>query len=287
MRSKAWVFITVLVLMLSCSLPSGAVPEDTATIAPSGANVDVAGTSVELTTVVRLTELAGAVTVVPVSATTTVTPSVTPTPCAPTVMAAMDANIRSGPGTMYEIISFLPLNGTTTVTGRNDANTWWYIVLPGNTTNYGWIAGSVVTTSCLPASVQVVAAPPTPTPTPTPTYTEVPATYPDLYVSEYTWSPSPPHKGVSFHVRVGAYNAGNAPAGPFTVEWWLSTSAPAPACTWNIPSMAAKGGRILECDYTTAGWANYPSQVVVDSGDTLEESDEGNNVWAKTLQIAP
>jgi hypothetical protein len=51
--------------------------------------------------------------------------------------------------------------------------------------------------------------------------------------------------------------------------------------------MAAHGGRILECDYTPGGWANYPSQVVVDTGNTLDESDEGNNTWSETLQIKP
>ena len=114
-----------------------------------------------------------------------------------------------------------------------------------------------------------------------------PAAKPDLYVSEYTWSPVPPHMDNSFHVRIGAYNQGNAPAGAFTVQWWLSTSAPSPTCTWNVASMAAHGGRILECDYTPGGWANYPSQVVVDSGGTVAESDEDNNTWSQALQIKP
>lgn len=296
MRSKTWTFLVVLFLALtSCNLPVGNAP---ATVEGSQSpEVDTVGTAVELTTVARLTEAAGSavapVADTPASApinTPTETPS--PTPCTPLVTSTTNANVRSGPDTAYNVVGFLSQGGTAKVAGRNDANTWWYIEYPGASGGYAWIAGSVVTTSCLPAVVQAVAAPPLPpTATPTPTHTNVPepvvVAKPDVYVSEYTWSPSPPHMGVSFHVRVGAYNQGDAAAGAFTVQWWLSTSAPAPACTWNIPSMAARGGRILECDYTPGGWANYPSQVVVDSGNTLDENNEGNNVWSEALQIVP
>jgi subtilase family serine protease len=98
----------------------------------------------------------------------------------------------------------------------------------------------------------------------------------------------PPHAGVSFHIRVGIYNQGNAAAGAFTVQWWLTTSGAGPTCTWNVASMAAHGGRILECDYTPGGWNNaYPSRVVADAGNNVIESNEGNNTLSQALQIAP
>lgn len=290
MKSRIWTALIVLLLLaISCNLPSGSVP--TAVENTQTGEADTIGTAVEQTSVARMTEAAGSAIPLPADASTgtpinTPTETPSPTPCVPLATANTNANVREGPDTAYDIVGYLEQGKSAEVDGRNDANTWWYIKYADASGGHAWIAGSVVATSCLPSSVQVVEAPPLP-PTATLTYTEVPEVYPDLYVSEYSWLPSPPHKGVSFHVRVGAYNGGNAPAGPFTVEWWLSTSAPAPACTWNIPSMAAKGGRILECDYTPAGWANYPSQVVVDAGDALEESDEGNNVWSETLQIAP
>jgi len=291
MRSKTWMALAVLLLLaISCNLPAGNTP--TAVEILQSPSVDAVGTSVEQTTVARMTESAGSA-VAPAASTTTPvstpTETLSPTPCVPLVTATVNANVRSGPDTAYGVVGSLSLGSTAEVAGRNDNNSWWYIKYAGASGGYAWIAGSVVTTSCLPSVVQVVAAPPLP-PTATPTSTEVPpvvAAKPDVYVSEYSWSPSPPHMGVSFHVRVGAYNQGDAAAGAFTVQWWLSTSAPAPACVWNIPSMAARGGRILECDYTPAGWANYPSQVVVDSGNTLDESNEGNNTWAETLSIQP
>jgi hypothetical protein len=111
---------------------------------------------------------------------------------------------------------------------------------------------------------------------------------PDLIVSEYSWSPMPPHSGVSFHVRVGAYNDGNGPSGAFTVQWWLTTTGSGPTCTWNVASLPAHGGRILECNYTAGGWNNaYPSMVVVDSGGVVDESHEGNNIWSQAFQILP
>lgn len=216
------------------------------------------------------------------------TPVPTATQCLATVTTTTDANVRTGPGTAYDIVGFIPTGGTARVAGQNDARTWWYIEFAGGPGGYAWIAGSVTSAICIPPALQVVAAPPLPTAVP-PTATNVPpvVVLPDLFVSEYTWSPVPPHMGSSFHVRIGVYNQGNGPAGAFTVQWWLSTSASSATCTWNLASLVAHGGRILECNYTPAGWANYPSRVIVDSSDTVDESNEGNNVWAQSLQILP
>lgn len=93
-------------------------------------------------------------------------PQATPTQCSPNVTANVDANIRSGPGTVYDQIGALLTGQSADVTGKNADSSWWYISkagLPGGT---GWISGSTVTTACLPASVAVIAAPPTPTPKP-------------------------------------------------------------------------------------------------------------------------
>jgi hypothetical protein len=113
-----------------------------------------------------------------------------------------------------------------------------------------------------------------------------PPAQPDLYISEYTLTPDPPHMAVPVHVRVGVYNQGNAAAGAFTVQWWATIAAPAPACTWPVASLAAHGGRILECDYTYGGWAPYTTRAVADSGNTVAESNEGNNTQDKTILVA-
>jgi uncharacterized protein YraI len=296
-RTKILFFPVILSLFLaSCNLPTngGTLPDAQPSDPASVPGVDAIGTSVELTAAARALEIAGSAVPAVLAFTDTPAPiptdTLVPTACVPMVTANTNANVRSGPDVAYDVVGYLSLGGTALVTGRNDANTWWYIEYASASGGHAWIAGSVATASCLPSVVQVVAAPPLPPTAVPPTATDVPPAVvarPDIYVSEYTWSPSPPHMGVTFYVRIGAYNQGDAASGSFTVQWWLSTSAPAPACTWNIPSMAAHGGRILECDYTPAGWANYPSLVVVDSSDTVNESNEGNNTWSTTLQIKP
>jgi hypothetical protein len=244
------------------------------------------------TVTVVFTPILGEPSITPVSQpASTIVGLTAPTACQATVRANSSINVRMGPSTDYPAIDALDTGVTAMVIGKNADGTWWNINRPSGGT--GWVAGSVTTALCIPDALQIVAAPPLP-PTAVPP-TDVPPTAvppvvgkPDLYVSEYTWSPVPPHMANSFHVRIGVYNQGNGKADDaFTVEWWLSTTAPAPACTWPVASLVAHGGRILECDYTPGGWANYPSQVVVDSDGTVVESDEGNNTWSQTLQISP
>ncbi|HEY5902838.1 MAG TPA: hypothetical protein VIU38_03755 [Anaerolineales bacterium] len=87
-----------------------------------------------------------------------------PTACSPIVTANVNANVREGDSTDYEIKGFLATGTSAPLMGRNAADTWWYIAYGAG---HGWIAKSVVTAACLPAVVAVVAPPPLP-PTPTP-----------------------------------------------------------------------------------------------------------------------
>jgi hypothetical protein len=284
--NRGWtIAIAVWLLTITCNLPSATTQVATG---PTLSAQDLASTAVALT--IAAQQRPADTSVVPSDTPTTVpaTISAVPTTCVALVTARVTANVRSGPGTAYDVIGGLPVGGTANVFGQNDAKTWWYIEFPSGSGQYAWVAGSVTAAACLPPNLQIVAAPPLPTAPPTAIVppTSV-AALPDLYVSEYSWLPVPPHMGVSFHIRVGVYNQGNANSGAFTVQWWLSTSAPSATCTWNVPSMAAHGGRILECDYTPAGWANYPSQVVVDPFNNVGESNESNNTTSATLQIKP
>jgi hypothetical protein len=99
--------------------------------------------------------------------------------CNPTVTATTDANVRAGDSTEHAVIGNLPYGGTAVVAGTNAAHTWWYIVFAGGPGGYGWISGSVVTTACLPAVVQVVVAPPLPAAPPpdAPSVTPAPGRY--------------------------------------------------------------------------------------------------------------
>lgn len=161
MRKRALASIVVIWLaMVNCNLPAGAPVTQT----PSG-NVQEQIQS----TLTALASGGPGITASPVVApiqASTETPIPTATPCSPIVTANLNANIRSGPGTVYDQIGALLAGQTAAVAGKNADGSWWYISKAGLPGGYGWIAGSTVTASCLPATVAVIAAPPTPTPVP-------------------------------------------------------------------------------------------------------------------------
>ena len=296
MRTKAWIIPTLFVLILSsCNLPaSGEVPEETEP-AQAGADVNVVGTSVALTTSAMMTEPsetpAAATTEEPTTAPTDA-PAAAPTQCTPTAKATVDSNIRSGPGTVYDIVGFLPLNGVATVAGKNDAGTWWYILLPGKTSDYGWISGTIVETSCLPASVQVVAAPPTPVQP-----TEVAddddnggsssgGGTPDLVAAGMQYYPNPPKKNDPISIMVKVKNNGDGQANNFAVTFLFNQDEP--VCTWSVDSLAAGASTNLECEFSYDGNAsNYWTRLVVDSGGQISESNEGNNNYDVKVPFSP
>lgn len=150
-RKPIHVLIVVLWLAaLSCNLPQATQPpeEPTATF-----TVVAPGQGTETSTL-------PASTVEPTA--TTISSA---TACTPMITVNSNANVRSGPGTVYDPpIGALPAGATAVVDGRDSTGTWWYIVFPGGPGGHGWISGSLVTPSCLPASVAVIAAPPTPLP---------------------------------------------------------------------------------------------------------------------------
>ena len=115
----------------------------------------------------------------------------------------------------------------------------------------------------------------------------VAATAPDLYVSEFALNPTTPTQGKPVAVRVGVYNKGTAPAGPFTVRWWPGENYPTPGCEWPVESLVASGGRILTCNYTgyPSWYAKLNTKVVVDTGATVAESDEANNTLTREISV--
>jgi hypothetical protein len=142
------------------------------------------------------------------------------------------------------------------------------------------------------ATGTATATPAPPTPSPTRTATPVPPSptvvvpKPDLFISEMSLDPASPRMGQSVAVRVGVYNQGGAPAGAFKVEWWAAAAAK--GCDWDLTGLVAKGGRILTCTYTYPGWSNsYTVRAVADSGASVAESDESNNVGTLVVQVLP
>lgn len=295
MNSKTVSVLYVFVFILSaCNLPTaqGDLPESPP-VESGDFNDVVIGTTVALTTSAKMTELAAAS--VSLAQTPTVTPTtnppeVTPTQCLPTITANVAANIRSGPGTVYEIISFLPQNGSTTVAGRDAENTWWYVLLPGKTSEYGWISGSVVTASCMPETVQIVAAPPTPEPTEQPAQEDDSndeSGTPDLVATGFQYSPDPARNANPIDIMVRVKNNGDGASGSFSVAWLSNQDLP--GCTWTVDSLVAGGLVDLVCQFTYNGnaTADYTVTLVVDTGNSISESNEGNNSKSFKLKVRP
>jgi uncharacterized protein YraI len=161
----------------------------------------------------------------PTPTTAAPTAALPPTACSPIVTANVNANIRAGDSTEYEIVGFLTMAQTAPLMGRNAADTWWYIAYGGG---HGWIAKSTVTASCLPASVAVVAPPPLP-PTPVP----VPVEFAVTGVS-YSFSQAD-YGGHNDCPMVSANITANG-AGDVTYTWTRSDNATGPTLSVHFGS---------------------------------------------------
>ncbi|HEX2995591.1 MAG TPA: CARDB domain-containing protein [Anaerolineales bacterium] len=285
MRIKNLLSVLVLFsLLASCNMPlSQASSTQTPENQPASSDADVVGTAVALTAAAKFTEIASSVTATftpetVLTPTLTFTPAATsvPTQCTPLITANVVVNVRSGPDTAYDIVGSLPQGGTATIVGRNDAYTWWYIDYPAGSGNHAWVAGSVVTSACVPSTVQVVAAPALPTAAPTKASDDDDnddSGTPNLVAAGMQYYVV---SGKTVHVMVKVTNDGGAEAGPFIVNWTANQTKG--GCHWSMTKLAAGKSKDLECEYTYIwGATNYWSVLTVDAEGTVTESNESDN----------
>lgn len=110
--------------------------------------------------------------------------------------------------------------------------------------------------------------------------TDTPVAKPDLKITQIELAPASPTKENPVDVKVTVYNQGEAASGAFTVLWYPGENYTSPACSWNLTSLVATGGRVLSCTYS--GYPSpYPSGIntlaIADSDNDVDESDESNN----------
>ncbi len=74
------------------------------------------------------------------------------TPCAPSFTANTQANVRSGPGTVYDVIGTLPQGASQPVAGRNAEGDWWYIEFQNG---YGWVSAMTGQVAYIPETLTV------------------------------------------------------------------------------------------------------------------------------------
>ena len=93
-----------------------------------------------------------------------------------TVTAADGVNVRSGPGTQYDVVGIMPFGTQAPVVGRSQDGGWWVINVPVTRNNQGWVAAEFVDAANA-ADVPVVMPPgDVPQPAPVIAFTAEPTT---------------------------------------------------------------------------------------------------------------
>jgi hypothetical protein len=115
-----------------------------------------------------------------------------------------------------------------------------------------------------------------------------PSARPNIIVSEFSLNPAVPVRGQAVQVRIGVYNNGTAPAGPYRVEWYPGENYREPACSWNVPGNNVRGGRILNCTYPgyPSWYAGIRTKVVADPDGHVNESNESDNTRLMQIRVA-
>ena len=117
----------------------------------------------------------------PTSTPTRIRPTATPTPATPYITTTRAMNIRSGPGTNYDVVGYATAGEELIVTGKNADGTWWRIEFEGQDV---WIYAFYVTVTNTDG-VQPVPTPVPPEPTPIPSPTPAPQAQYSIYDLAY------------------------------------------------------------------------------------------------------
>lgn len=212
-------------------------------------------------------------------------PTATATPSQPTITVSTGANVRRGPGQVFEPpIGSLAAGATAVILAVNPAGTWYKIQYYNGE---GWISAQVVTVTGDIASLPRDVGPATPIPM-TATFTPVPVTATpqssvDLVIDGANTSinPSPFRCGRSSEIRVTVVNAGTSPS-PSTIvlvqdiepngNVGATTQGPVPALQPNQSALV-----VVYLTVTTYVGQGHTFRATVDGNNTVPETNENNN----------
>jgi ABC-type branched-subunit amino acid transport system substrate-binding protein/uncharacterized protein YgiM (DUF1202 family) len=201
------------------------------------------------------------------------------------IIRSPQQNIRTGPGTQYEVLGQLLQGETRAVTGANIDFSWVTIDYRGQN---GWLstAPNLLELVGDRETVPVVTPPPLPTPIPiTPTVTPViaPGTtagpisvpvigFPDIVVVSATPNELPPN--TSINITVTIRNNGDQNAGPFAVAASFPPNNDYSA--QNFPGLAAGQQQTFNLQVDTgAATGNYQAVIVADLNQEVNEGPTG------------
>jgi len=218
-----------------------------------------------------------------VIATPTPAPTATPEGVVLTVVSQV-LNVRTGPGTNYDVIGQLRNSEQVRVLGANIDFTWAVIEFRGQ---QAWVstANNLVEIFGDTRSVPLVQAPPTPTPAP-PTPTQPPSDRADIVI--LSASPSVIPWNTTFNVDIAMQNLGGVNAGPFAVAAAFEPlGSPAGFASQNFSGLASKQIQSFQLTVppiTQTG--NFETAIVADLNNQLDEGiGEANNVYTFKYKV--
>ncbi len=203
----------------------------------------------------------------------TPTPTVTPQGVTITITQSVQ-NVRTGPGTEYEVLGQLSSGEQAAVIGASLDFQWAVINFRGQ---QGWLAVYLADISGDIRSVPVIPTPPTPTPNVPPTPTLSP--YADVIIDSVAAVPTPIIPNQNFIVNVTVRNIGNVPTGQFAVAGTFP-----PTNTYLVamaPALAPGQSAVVSMSGLLSGTGSFTVPIMIDANNQVDEGviGEQNNTY--------
>jgi len=196
----------------------------------------------------------------------------------PTVIANLDANVRTGDSTAYPVVGSLPSGFSARVLGLSDTGSGWYYIELTNGRR-GFISPTVVSVSGNLANLPRISPPPPPA---TPTFTPLPSTG-DVVANGIGFLPVEPRCNESMEVQVNVTNAGTvafATGGVLRVQAQHVASGTITATGFgNFPVLVPGQNYVVVIPLIVNqfGGEDYRILATADVNNNIIESNEGNN----------
>ncbi len=190
-------------------------------------------------------------------------------------------NVRSGPGTDYEILGQLRQGEQARVIGTSQDLQW--VVIEFRATQ-GWMFVDLLDIFGDLRTLPIIAPPPTPTPLPA-TLTPTAAPIADIVIDAAVANPSPIVPGAPFNVSVTVRNSGSVPSPQFAIA---ATFPPNNVFASAIVGGLAPGQSVVaNLTGTLTNTGTYSVVIVADLNNDIQEGSAGeaNNNFGFTYTI--
>lgn len=217
----------------------------------------------------------------------TLAPSPTAVDTTPQVTARLDANVREGDNTVYDVVGVLREGQTARIVGISTSGNGWYNIELANGTR-GWIAPSVVIVSGDLRGIPRVDPPFTPTPPAT--NTPVPAG--NLTGSAPDLTPDTPTCNTSFNVLANITNTGTTSTTANTQviirDVHVASGQVQVSISRDLPILAPGANFVVGGDLNVSTFYNeeHRIEVIIDPGNLVNETIESDNVLITTYTLA-